>query len=226
VDRDAGQAQENMRDRVYGDVVNVPLLDLFEPGRRVLDIGCGTGTWAPNLRLKGAEEIVGVEFAPEAADRAAPLYDRLLREPVEGLELCDLTREPFDTIIVADVIEHLVDPWRELRRWTQWVGAGGQLVVSVPNLRHFRIVRSLLCGRFDYTDSGGVMDRTHLRWFTRASLASELLTAGWAPTTWGRPHAGRSRQLDRVTLGRVGDFLLPQLRVVSRLALSLDPARA
>jgi 2-polyprenyl-3-methyl-5-hydroxy-6-metoxy-1,4-benzoquinol methylase len=216
MDQNAGRAQDGMRRRTYGGVVNTGLLNLFEPKRRVLDIGCGTGTWAPTLRAKGAQQIVGVEFATEAANRAELLYDRLVREPVETIDLRDLGGEPFDTIIVADVIEHLVDPWRELRRWTDWVIPAGQLVISVPNLRHFRVVRSLLQGRFDYADEGGVMDRTHLRWFTRASLANELGLAGWQPTVWGKPEGAHSRQLDRLTLGRLGDFLVPQLRVVAR----------
>lgn len=218
MDQNTSRAQESMGGRIYGEVVNTGLLNLFEPQRRVLDIGCGTGTWAPTLRAKGADQIVGVEFATEAANQAELLYDRVVRGPVETIDLVDLGGQRFDTIVVADVIEHLVDPWRELRRWTEWVLPAGQLVISVPNLRHFRVVRSLLAGHFDYADEGGVMDRTHLRWFTRASLANELGLAGWQPVVWGKPDGARSRQLDRLTLGRFGDFLLPQLRVVARPA--------
>jgi 2-polyprenyl-3-methyl-5-hydroxy-6-metoxy-1,4-benzoquinol methylase len=196
---------------------------MFEPKQRVLDIGCGTGTWAPALRAKGAEQLVGVEFASEAANQADRLYDRLVREPIETLNLSDLGGKPFDTIIVADVIEHLVDPWRDLRRWTDWVSPAGQLVISVPNLQHFRVVRSLLRGHFDYADEGGVMDRTHLRWFTKASLKNELGLAGWRPIVWGKPDGTLSRQVDRLTLGRFGDFLIPQLRVVARPQSPRDP---
>ena len=174
MDRDAKLAQGSMRGRIYGEVVNTGLLDLFEPKRRVLDVGCGTGAWVPLLRRKGVENIVGIEFAVAAADQAERVYDRVVRQPVENVSLDDLGAQPFDTIIAADVIEHLVDPWHELRRWTGWVVPGGQLVISVPNLRYFRLVSSLVQGRFDYSDEGGLMDRTHLRWFTRRSLTRNL----------------------------------------------------
>jgi 2-polyprenyl-3-methyl-5-hydroxy-6-metoxy-1,4-benzoquinol methylase len=209
-----------MRDRVYGDVVYTALLDLFKPGERVLDIGCGTGAWVPVLRDKGAQTIVGIEFATSAADQAEPRCDRLVRKPVETVELSDLGGQSFDTIIAADVLEHLVDPWRELHRWTGWAAPGAQLVVSVPNLRYFEIVRSLLKGRFDYSDQSGLMDRTHLRWFTRQSLTDDLGAAGWQPVVWGLPDritTPRRRQFDRATLGRCGEFFTWQLRVVAQL---------
>jgi 2-polyprenyl-3-methyl-5-hydroxy-6-metoxy-1,4-benzoquinol methylase len=218
MDRDAKLPQDPMGDRTYGEVVNTGLLDLFQPRRLVLDVGCGTGAWVPALRDKGARKIVGIEFATPSADRAELVYDRLIRAPIENVEMDDLGGHLFDTIIAADVIEHLVDPWRELRRWTKWVTSGGQLVISVPNLRYFRLVGSLARGRFDYSDEGGLMDRTHLRWFTRASLARELELAGWTPVLWGMPDGHRSRRLDRATLGRLGDFLVPQLRVVALLS--------
>jgi 2-polyprenyl-3-methyl-5-hydroxy-6-metoxy-1,4-benzoquinol methylase len=214
--RSAAIAQGNMRDRVYGDTIYTALLDLFEPGRRVLDIGCGTGAWVPALRAKGAQSLVGIEFATDAADRAERVYDRIIRRPVENVELADLGGQPFDTIIAADVIEHLVDPWRELRRWTEWAAPGGQLVVSVPNVRYFKIVGSLIQGRFDYSDAPGLMDRTHLRWFTRRSLTHDLEAAGWRPRRWGSPDSGgRHGQLNRATLGRFGEFFTYQLRVVA-----------
>jgi 2-polyprenyl-3-methyl-5-hydroxy-6-metoxy-1,4-benzoquinol methylase len=213
--REAELAQSKMRAAAYGGVVNHGLLALFRPGIRVLDVGCGTGGWAPALRAKGARQLVGVEFAPAAADQAELVYDRVVREPVEDLSWDQLGGEEFDTIIAADVLEHLVDPWRELGRWTEWLAPGGELVLSVPNLRYFRLLLALVRGRFDYSDAGGLMDRTHLRWFTRASLGDDLAASGWQPRIWGSPDGARSRRLDRALGGRFGDFLVPQLRVVA-----------
>jgi 2-polyprenyl-3-methyl-5-hydroxy-6-metoxy-1,4-benzoquinol methylase len=218
VTHDAELAQQGMRGLLYGEIVNTGLLDLFRPGERVLDVGCGTGSWAPALRGKGAETIVGIEYAPAAADQAELTYDRLVREPVENVALAHLGYEPFDTIIAADVIEHLVDPWHELRRWTKWLASDGQLIISVPNLRYVRIILSLIQGRFDYSDEGGLMDRTHLRWFTRRSLARELERAGWTVVKWGAPDGPRSRRLNRLTGGLLEDFLVPQIRAVAQLS--------
>lgn len=214
-------ARERAGRPVYGDIVHTALLDLFQPKERVLDIGCGTGAWVPDLRDRGATTIVGIEVAAARADRAELVYDRLVRAPVETVELDDLGSQPFDTIIAADVIEHLVDPWRELRRWTGWANAGGQLVVSVPNLRYFTIVRSLIRGRFDYSDEPGLMDRTHLRWFTRQSLTQDLVAAGWQPVAWGPPDrvdSARRRLVNRASRGRLGEFFTWQLLVVARLS--------
>jgi 2-polyprenyl-3-methyl-5-hydroxy-6-metoxy-1,4-benzoquinol methylase len=139
-----------MVDRTYGDVVNDWLLRFFTPGRRVLDIGCGTGAWAPQLRRRGVQELIGVEISPESAVAASRLYDKVLTIPSEALSLSELG-DRFDTMIAADVIEHLVDPFRELSRWREWCVPGGELVVSTPNLRHFRLLKNLIArGRFDY----------------------------------------------------------------------------
>jgi 2-polyprenyl-3-methyl-5-hydroxy-6-metoxy-1,4-benzoquinol methylase len=209
----AEQAQAAMRGAVYGEVVNLSLLEMFTPGERVLDVGCGTGAWASALRAKGARHLVGIEISPIAADLAATRYDQVLRDPIEQT---DLTGQAFDTIIAADVLELLVDPWEQLARWRGWVVAGGQLVVSVPNLQSAEIVTRLLRGRFAYRDGGGMMDRTHLRWFTHASMNDALLAAGWTAIVWGRPVLGKRRLADRLTGHTVTSFLQRQIQVIAR----------
>lgn len=204
-----------MRGRVYGETINWRLLELFVPGPRVLDIGCGTGAWGSALRSRGARELVGVEIAPEAAGAARGLYDRVLETPSEDLDPDELGAT-FDTIIAADIIEHLVDPFDELRRWREWCYPGGELVISTPNLRHFRVLRELVAkGRFDYVEGGGVMDRTHLRWFTQASLAAALADAGWRVLRWGSLTTGKSGHLNSLSGGRLDGLLAPQIHLVA-----------
>jgi SAM-dependent methyltransferase len=200
-------------DLVYGQVVNWSLLSTFNPGRRVLDVGCGTGAWSDELRARGAHHLVGVELSAAAAQVARSRYDLVLQQPVEQLSLDALGGVPFDTIVVADVIEHLVDPWAELERWTRW---GRELVISTPNLRHFRVVAALaLHGRFDYEPEGGIMDRTHLRWFTRRSLDAQLRSVGWTPKAWNMPVKGRAARLDAITGSRLAEVMAGQLQVVA-----------
>lgn len=209
------RAHAGMRERIYGEVINTRLLELFAPGRRLLDIGCGTGAWGPALRSRGAGVLVGVEIAPEAAAVARRFYDLILERPSEELGLEELGGR-FDTIVAADVIEHLVDPFDELRRWGEWCSPGGELVLSTPNLRHFRVLRELVArGRFDYVDGGGVMDRTHLRWFTQASLADALADAGWRVLRWGRLTIGKSGRLNSLAGGRLDGLLAPQIQLVA-----------
>jgi 2-polyprenyl-3-methyl-5-hydroxy-6-metoxy-1,4-benzoquinol methylase len=215
VELQATRAHAGMRDRVYGETVNHWLLELFVPGRRVLDIGCGTGAWGPDLRARGATELVGVEIAPEAADAARRRYDRVVTTPSEELDVATLGGT-FGTIIAADVIEHLVDPFDQLKRWVEWCAPRGELVISTPNLRHFRVLRDLAAhGRFDYVDGGGMMDRTHLRWFTEASLADALAVAGWRVLRWGRLSSGKSGRVNMLARGRLNGFLAPQIQVVA-----------
>jgi 2-polyprenyl-3-methyl-5-hydroxy-6-metoxy-1,4-benzoquinol methylase len=214
-DLQIASAHAGMRDRTYGETVNHWLLELFVPGRRVLDIGCGTGAWAPYLRRGEAIELVGIEIAPAAADVARGRYDRILTTPSEELDPAALGGT-FDTIIAADVIEHLVDPFAELRRWVKWCAPNGEMVISTPNLRHFRVLRDLAGrGRFDYVDEGGMMDRTHLRWFTEASLADALEEAGWRVRRWGRLSGGRSGRVNTLARGRLNGLLAPQIQVVA-----------
>jgi 2-polyprenyl-3-methyl-5-hydroxy-6-metoxy-1,4-benzoquinol methylase len=200
----------------YGQVSNFDLLRLMSPRGRVLDIGCGEGAWAPLLREGGAEQLVGVEPAPSSCAIAATRYDLALSARVEELELSDLGGEPFDVIVAADVLEHLVDPWSQLSRWRAWIRPDGELVVSVPNLRDARVVWGLVArGAFTYVDGGGLMDRTHLRWFTSSSLRADLRQAGWRPVREGGAFGPLRRRLDRLTAGRLRGYLAHQLHVVA-----------
>lgn len=208
----AEQAQAAMRDAIYGEIVNHDLLRMFSPGDSVLDIGCGVGIWAAELRAKGARRLTGIEISPAAADEAATRYDEVLRDPVENI---DLRGAEFDTIIAADVLEHLVDPWKQLASWRSWVRPRGELVVSVPNLQSIDILKHLLRGRFAYEDGGGMMDRTHLRWFTHASMDATMRDAGWRPIMWGRPMRGKRASADRLTQHVLTNFLQPQIQVIA-----------
>ncbi len=213
-------ARARLRERVYGETVNTWLLELFTPGARVIDIGCGVGAWGPALRARGARALVGIEISEKAAASATRLYDRVLCSPVEEVELDDLDG-PFDTIIAADVIEHLVDPFTELRRWREWCVPGGELVISTPNLRHVRVLGDLAVkGRFDYTEGGGVMDRTHLRWFTEASLVDAIMVAGWHPLSSGRLRAGRSGRMNTLARGVLNGLLARQVQLLARRPVS------
>jgi 2-polyprenyl-3-methyl-5-hydroxy-6-metoxy-1,4-benzoquinol methylase len=201
--------------RVYSSV-NPNVLSAVA-GQRILDIGCGDGSLGAELRARGATELVGIELVEEAANKASRIFDTVVHSPVEEVDLLGLGGDTFDTLIAADVLEHLVDPWAQLSRWRDWVKPMGRLVISVPNLRHWKVLVDLaVSGRFDYEPTGGVMDITHLRWFTKRSLAEELRRTGWDAERWLRPRGGRAMGVDRLT-GRVAsDFLIRQLTVVAR----------
>jgi 2-polyprenyl-3-methyl-5-hydroxy-6-metoxy-1,4-benzoquinol methylase len=160
------------------------VLEQVPPGARVLDVGCATGYLAAELTRRGCV-VDGVEFDPAAAEQArAP---GRCREVVVGDLEAPLTREAVralgtpDVIVCADVLEHLRDPWSALEWMRTLLAAGGQgkAIISVPNIGHWTARRALLRGRFDYTDHG-LFDRTHLRFFTRATATELARRAGFA----------------------------------------------
>ncbi|HET7451397.1 MAG TPA: class I SAM-dependent methyltransferase [Thermoanaerobaculia bacterium] len=145
--------------------------------RRVLDVGCSQGATASALRAAGVEEIVGVE--PDAADAgiAGTRYDRVIGGRLEDV------REPwdaaFDAILFGDVLEHLEDPSDALVRVRPWLAPGGRVVASVPNVGNWAVVGGLLEERFDYVPYS-TLSGTHLRFFTRRSLADLFEACGYA----------------------------------------------
>ena len=144
--------------------------------RRILDVGAATGYLGSALRQAGFHSVSGIEMNPEWAREAKPFY--------QSLEVCDLERDPlpweegsFDVLICADVLEHLKDPAGVLRRLQGLLAAGGMGLVSLPNVAHWSVRLSLLFGRFSY-EPAGILDKSHLRFFTRSTACALLRQAG------------------------------------------------
>jgi 2-polyprenyl-3-methyl-5-hydroxy-6-metoxy-1,4-benzoquinol methylase len=149
----------------------------FMPERygTVLEIGCDEGDFA--ARLHG--EVWGIEPGADAAAIAAGRLHRVLVGTFEAARAA-LPLGYFDVVVCNDVIEHMPDHDRFLREIRAYIAPGGVLIGSVPNMRHYRALCELLVLRdWDYRDTG-VLDRTHLRWFTARSLRRSLERAGFA----------------------------------------------
>ncbi|HTN24532.1 MAG TPA: class I SAM-dependent methyltransferase [Solirubrobacteraceae bacterium] len=141
-------------------------------GLRCLDVGCGGGALAAALKAAGAAFVAGVEYDAAAAARARERLDIVVEGSVLDVQL-PFAESAFDLIVFADVLEHLADPDAALRRCLPLLAPGGQVVVSVPNMRFWLILWRLAADRWEYADHG-VRDRTHLRIFTRRSLLRML----------------------------------------------------
>lgn len=181
---------------------------------RVLDIGCGAGGVGRALRDR-ADTLTGIELDEAAATRARETYDVVHTGSIESV-LPDLAG-PFDVALAYDVLEHLADPAAVLRRLRELMTADGLLHVSVPNARHWSLVRDLVVrGTFGYTGTGH-RDVTHLRWLTPRDLRALLEDAGWRIERMGHPPlSAPGRVAERATRGRSAEFLVYQWWALAR----------
>jgi methionine biosynthesis protein MetW len=143
----------------------------------MLDLGCASGALGAAIKDRQQVEVVGIELEPAHAAQAAERLDRVIQGDIEDV-LADLAPSDlgrFDCIVAADVLEHLRDPWTALARAARLLKPGGVAIVSLPNVRHHAVIRTLLFGGTWPREDWGVFDRTHLRWFTRRD-AVELMT--------------------------------------------------
>jgi 2-polyprenyl-3-methyl-5-hydroxy-6-metoxy-1,4-benzoquinol methylase len=143
-------------------------LDLVPDGTRVLEIGTAAGHVTRALAQKGCT-VVGVELDAQQASLAAPACRRMLVGNVEQLDLDEEISDHFDVVLCGDVLEHLQDPGAVLQKLRRRLAPGGYLVVSIPNVGHGSVRLNLMEGRFAYTQYG-LLDATHVRFFTLASL--------------------------------------------------------
>jgi 2-polyprenyl-3-methyl-5-hydroxy-6-metoxy-1,4-benzoquinol methylase len=145
--------------------------------KRVLDVGCSAGAFGAALKKVQRCEVVGIEPHPSAAEVAATLLDRVHQGSFESARL-DLLGK-FDCVVFNDVLEHLIDPWNVLRRTLPLLAEGGTVVASIPNIRHVStFVDLVLDGKWRYEESG-VLDRTHLRFFTKSGMRALFEECGY-----------------------------------------------
>lgn len=159
-------------------------------GKRVLDAGCAQGYLSRHLSERGCE-VDGVELDPTSA-RAAEAY---CRKVLCGSLNDDATwariEGNYDVVIFGDVLEHLLDSEQALRRSRGLLAPGGRVIVSLPNIANARIRLSLLFGNWEYADSG-ILDRTHLRFFTLKSAREMFARCGFKVSRWAGAAGGRT----------------------------------
>lgn len=165
------------------------LVELVGREQTVLDIGCASGDLGRVLKSRGCK-VAGVELDPGAAELAERVLDEVLIGDVGELDLIThFGKESFDVVVFGDVLEHLADPVAVLRKVLPLLTNAGAVVASIPNVAHGSVRLSLLSGRFDYRPLG-LLDSTHLRFFTRGSVHSVFREAGLAPVEMRRTTVG------------------------------------
>jgi len=181
--------------------------------RRVLEVGCGAGATLAWLKQRWPEAwIAAADVNDEQIRRAAAHADQAERCDLDET-LPSISPATIDLLLCLDVLEHLRDPWAVLRGLAAFVRPGGRVIVSVPNVRHASVLLPLAArGRWRYGGSG-ILDRTHLRFFTREAAIELVRDAGFEVSTVrgvGTEPGRRGYVPNLLTLGLLRDFLTRQ----------------
>lgn len=151
------------------------IVDMIPHGASVLDVGCGTGAMSKLIVETKSAHVVGLEPNSERAKAARSQSIEVICDEFNEKALSRLRH--FDVILFSDVLEHFVTPSDALSLARRHLAPNGFIIASVPNVAHWTVRYNLMRGRFDYS-SIGIMDVTHLRWFTRKTLQQLFESAG------------------------------------------------
>jgi len=187
------------------------------PQSAILELGCGAGGTGREAMAAGkAGRYVGLELDKGAAAIASEHLSEVLVGDVGDIDLRPLAGT-FDALIISEVLEHLTDPWTTLEKLVRCLKPGGAVFASSPNIAHWQVLRELWSGRFVYAEVG-VMDKTHLRWFTPDSYREMFEGAGvevlevraLSPLRW------KARVFDAMTGGRLRHLFMSQIMITGR----------
>jgi SAM-dependent methyltransferase len=188
--------------------------------RNFLEIGCGEGHFGELVKQKHDCQYHGVELYREASTKAERVLDTVFTGPVEEV-LSDLSLNAYDCIVCNDVLEHLSNPFVILKSLKKVLKPGGYVVSSIPNVRYINNLRELLFEKdWEYKHEGGILDFTHLRFFTKKSIMRMYEHAGYNVITnegINRIEDVRFSFLNAIMLGYFSDTLYPQFATVAKL---------
>lgn len=189
----------------------------------VLEIGCGGGATLAWLKETGkVSRTSGIELSPEAGAVAGKRIDQILVGDADQ-HLASFADGSLDLILCLDVLEHLVDPWVTMRTICSKLRPGGQIIASLPNIRHHSVVLPLLFkGKWQYEEAG-IMDRTHLRFFSHDTAVELMTQAGLKQVGQASNYAWGSWDgwKDKLTLGLFNELLSFQYLISAQRPLDL-----
>ena len=164
----------------YYDSIRYEMLNyLPKTAKKILEVGCGNGCFAEVVKKSNNAEVWGIELMEAEAEIASKVLDKVLSGECEK-HIDDLPDNYFDAIYFNDVLEHLVDPYTVLKKLKSKLSPNGIVISSIPNVRyHNTFLRLLIKKDWKYEDYG-VMDFTHLRFFTEKSIIRMYVDAGYS----------------------------------------------
>lgn len=208
----------------YFSNIRTDLISLIPENFRmcnVMEIGCGNGATLKTLKQMGiAKTTTGVELFPSEQNHYDTL-DYFYSDDVEKLIFPEHLSGSFDIIILADVLEHLIDPWLVLKKISALLSENGKILVSLPNVRHYSVIKSIAWdGTFKYTDTG-ILDRTHLRFFCKKNIIELFESAGlkldYITSTFDQEtYKSKKYWVNKLTFNLFHDFFVYQFLAVGK----------
>lgn len=164
----------------YGGHINNYLFELIPAGKKVLDIGCNTGNLGKKLITEKKCQVYGVDYSKKAIEIAKKRLTEVMFFDLETDEL-PFSDHKFDIIIFGDVLEHLRSPESILSRIPKILNKNGLVVASIPNIANINMRLNLLFGKWNYCNDG-ILDLTHLRFFTKKTIKELFKNSGYEIT--------------------------------------------
>ena len=200
----------------YYSGVRQSLIDLIPEGpNKIIELGCAKGYTLITARQAGkAAEIVGIDIlTPEESHQR---LDRYIKSESSDIVI-DYPEDYFDVALCADVLEHLVNPWDAVRQLCRYLKPGGILIASLPNVRFYKTMMAIfLNGDFRYSEDGGILDNTHLRFFCKKNMRSLLTSAGLEVLSSHCKMSVAQRALTMLSGGLAEEFFVRQYTLVTR----------
>jgi methionine biosynthesis protein MetW len=155
------------------------LVGLVPPGSTVLELGCASGYLSSYLETEKKCRVTGLEADPVAVEIARTRCSEVHLVDLDDPAALSVVRGPFQVLLAAAVLEHLKTPEQLLRNLHSKLAPGATVIVSLPNVAHRSVRFNLLRGKFEYADYG-IMDRTHVHFYTNATARALLEDCGYA----------------------------------------------
>lgn len=203
-----------MKQTPVHDSFNADLLGIMPSGlKRVIEVGSSSGALARAYKaINSSCEYIGIEIDPDYAERSRISCSQVICGSIEHLDDAQFARLfPSDCWVFADVLEHLYDPWSVLRRIREKLPANSHIIACIPNAQHWSVQARLNCGLFRYEDMG-LLDRTHIRWFTRITIFELFQSTGFK----------LEQELPRIVKGAPTQDQLAAIRAMAT-AIGADP---
>jgi len=203
----------------YYTAIRDDIIEMVPDGvRRILEVGCGAGFTGRAIKenRKGPIEVTGIEIEAKVAEKAKENIDRVMVGNVETMEL-PFEKGYFDCIIYGDVLEHLVDPWNILIRHCGFLKKNGYVVMSIPNIAHYRTIKMLCRKEWNYEDRG-ILDKNHLRFFALNNIKEMLRNADLGIVRIKHKLSGSKSKkiLNKMFCGALSDYLTEQYIILAR----------